>query len=138
MARLVDTMKCEHEESREPGKTGVCYKCREEITGAGWVRNPAEDYDLLCRVSQDRDLVDMIYRQVTERAGVSDEWHRVAVRDWMREAVEEVLDLIAYLWAQADQRRIQGYEDPLSAGQLMALHHAIQAFKCLHTLDGDD
>ena len=137
MARLVDAMKCQHEESREPGKTGVCYKCREEITGAGWVRNPADDYDLLCRVSQDRDLVDMIYRQVTERAGTDEQWHSVAHRDFVREVREELLDGCAYLMGQADQRKIRGYVDPLSSGQLMALHHLVEAYRCLHTPDDD-
>ena len=136
MARLVgSSVKCEHEATREPGAEGKCYKCHEAIMGAGWVRDPKGERELLGRVTQDDALASSVYRQVIARCGEADPWDSVAARDFVREGREEILDFIAYLFGQADQRRIHGYEDDLSAGQLMALHHAVECYRCLHTDD---
>jgi len=138
MARLVDhIVKCEHEASREPGAEGKCYKCREEIMGAGWVRNPEGERELLGRVTQDAALASSVYRQVIARCGETAGWDNIVTRDFVREAREEILDFVAYLWALSDQRLLHGHEDSLSAGQLMALHHALEAYRCLHTGDDD-
>lgn len=138
MERLVgSSVKCEHEASREPGAEGKCYKCREEIMGAGWVRDAEGERELLGRVTQDAALASSVYRQVIARAGAVDPWASIYVRDFVEECRQEVVDFVAYLFGQADQRRLHGYEDPLSAGQLMALHHAVEAYRCLMTLDDD-
>ena len=137
MARLDIAMKCEHVPSRNPRHVGDCYKCGQPIIGEGWTRNPSRELALLGRVTQDTDVQLSIYHHVTQRAGTERAWEGIARRDFHREVREELLDGIAYLFGTADQRIVHGYDDPLSSGQLMCLHHLVEAWKCLHVADDD-
>lgn len=137
MAGLVEQMRCEHQPSRNPRHVGECYKCGQPIIGEGWTRDPERERELLARVERNPDIVDVLYDRVAARAGDTRPWEGVARRDFQREVREELLDGIAYLFGMSDQRLVHGHVDPLSSGQLMCLHHLVQAWKCLHVNDDD-
>jgi hypothetical protein len=65
-------------------------------------------------------------------------WRECATRNWRREALEELGDFVNYIaGGLAQQRRLLGYEDDLSSGQLQALSHVIRAYEALIRDDDD-
>lgn len=124
---------CDHRESSDPRRKGTCYRCGALLPQ----RDPDGERALIGRVTADEELSSLVYSLCTRRAGVSEPWQRVLVRDWKREALEEAIDGVNYCMAEAARRRELGYEDELSSGRLMALHHFVEAIRCLVT-DTDD
>jgi hypothetical protein len=126
-------MTCNHEASRNPRNLGRCYRCGSLIPD----RNPDKERELIRRVTDDVELANIAYAWVVRRAGQTKPWERLLTRDWRIEGLEEAVDGIAYCLAEAARRNELGWEDELSSGRLMALHHFVQALRCLIT-DEDD
>jgi hypothetical protein len=130
------TVVCEHERSVNPRMRGKCYKCGQDLPDEMF-RDPARELELLERHTEHKGLAQYALSHVQARAGVDRPWGGLAHRDFKQEALEEIVDLIAYLSGRADQRALHGHETSLGVGESMALYHALEALRCLMLGDDD-
>ena len=128
------TVTCSHSPSTDPRGGTACVKCGREC--AEYWRKPTAEHALIKRCSDNDDTANHLIAYLNERAG-TEHWRDLAHRDFRRETYEELVDGAAYLCGMAQQRRVLGYEDELSSGQLMALQHIIKAYECLARDTGD-
>lgn len=128
-------LECEHTENLDPRRAGECLKCGRPMPPF-MMRSLTRERELLHRINDKATVVDLVHTWVIRRAGMGP-WKDLDKRDFTTEAVEEAVDGIAYLLGKADQRMHQGFEDELSAQDMMALHHFTEALRCLFTKSDD-
>ena len=128
-------LECEHSENQDPRRAGECLKCGRTMPRF-MLRSLKRERELLHRINDKATVVDLVHTWVIRRAGVGP-WRDLPTRDFSLEAIEEAVDGIAYMLGKADQRMHQGFEDELSAQDMMALHHFTEALRCLVTKSDD-
>lgn len=131
-------VECNHAQSTDPRYESTCRKCGRDMAVLGLLRDVDRERALVRRCAKRPEIADALFDYAARRADEGP-WRDCAVRDWRREALEEIADGVNYLaGGLAQQRRLLGYEDELSCGQLQALSYLIRAYECLVRGDFDE
>jgi len=131
------TVECTHAGSLDPRFENTCRKCGRDMAELGLLRDVANERALVRRCARRPEVADALFDYAQGRADEGP-WRECATRNWRREALEELGDFVNYIaGGLAQQRRLIGYEDDLSSGQLQALSHVIRAYEALIRDDDD-
>ena len=129
----MSTHDCEHSVGNDPRKANQCVKCGRTL-GGRWVRNLGREAALVQRAAGLVNIGDLVH-VAQQRAG-SGQVRRLRSRSFYVEIREELSDAVNY-FAWLDDQRVLNGEEGLTHNELNALHHVTQAWRWLHSADGD-